>query len=161
MRQAIGAVLAVTLLVLGRVPEMERVALASETLYPQNANFKVLYAMARAIQGDAPGALRTLDKIQDQLDAKMFAALRKAMNVLAIGAHPDDGVVRIWIGAVGGNVSDVHRRHRLENLGMHAGPIVAREGASRLLLLGHATRITPCSLQRQDEAAAVRHDVDF
>jgi tetratricopeptide (TPR) repeat protein len=75
--------LAVTLLVLGRTREMEDVALASGALFPENPNFKVLQAMARALAGDVAGAGRNLDQTRGQLDAEEIKALKGAMEILA------------------------------------------------------------------------------
>ena len=68
-----------------------------------------------------------------------------------LGGDPGNGVARVWIAAVRGNVADVRGGHRFKDLGMHTGPIVARERASRLLLVRHAPTITSRSLQRQDD----------
>src|ERR1700694_716280 len=57
----------------------------------------------------------------------------------------------VWIGAVRGNVSDVCGCHRCKDFRMHAGPVVTREGASRMLLVGHTPTITSRSLHGQGD----------
>jgi len=50
-------------------------------------------------------------------------------------------------------MADVRGGHRFKNLWMHTGPIVARERASRLLLVRHAPTITAGSGEREEGSA--------
>ena len=56
--------------------------------------------------------------------------------------YPGKRVAGVWIGTIGGNVTLIRGGHRRENLRVHPCPIVAREGAPRLLLVVHAPTIT-------------------
>src|SRR4029077_10052500 len=70
-----------------------------------------------------------------------------------LGGDPRYGVARVGIAAVGWNMTDVRGGHRFKDLGMHTGPIVARERASRLLLVRHAPTITAGSGEREEGSA--------
>src|SRR5713101_5451446 len=104
------------------------------------------------------GADHRLVRLHHALQAehvrRRAAEYEKYFRITAqFGGDPGNGVARVWIAAVRRNMAEVRGGHRFKDLGMHTGPIVARERASRLLLVRHAPTITAGSGEREEGSA--------